>query len=222
MRCSSSKLKGTGKLLYCVTKEACEDGLLSPYLIKVRNGTKHFADCLGPLKRFLRSKVGQPWNQVYSELSCHLDKSTLSGQHILSHLWQYVERDVEIIDGVPFRKARPFRRMQLGNWRDDEFYIHPETGLLCLAEHVPQPKPKRQRDDLVVLDAYHHYRKLNEVWYVITLADIPSIDCQFVDVLLKESFTRQTAYCEYGKYVYAVSKRQCNKKEVRTIRAKLC
>lgn len=214
MRMSSSKLKGVSKMLDRLTIEASEDGLLSPYLIKVRQKTKHFSDHLAPLRRFLKSKVGQPWDQVYSELCQRLDISTLSGQHILSHLWQYVERHVEIIDGKPCRKPYGFYRC-FGGWYD-EFYIHPETGILCEAIKLPKVPPQ-QSDDLVKIDDEHYYRKLDGIWYHITCQDIPAM-AEVRDVVLKVWIKPQTAY---SRQIYAAKKRQCNKKEIRWIRSQL-
>ncbi|MCL1493585.1 MAG: hypothetical protein M1G31_22975 [Pseudanabaena sp. Salubria-1] len=138
MRISSRRLKGVRKQLDRLTIEASEDGLLSSYLIKVRQKTKYFSDHLAPLRRFLRSHVGQPWDLVYSELCDRLDQRTVTGQHVVTHLWQYVERYVEIVDGKPCRK--PYQPRYLGDGcfgrRYDEFYVHPETGLLCEAKRL--------------------------------------------------------------------------------------
>jgi hypothetical protein len=215
MRISSRRLAGVRKNLDRLTYEASNDGFLSPYLIKVRQKTKSFSDHLAPLKRFLHSKVGQSWNEVYSELCKTLDNSTLSGQHILSHVWGYVERHAEIVDGIPFSKPSTYRGgRRLGGWRYDEFYIHPDTGILCLAGRTPREPPKK-RDDFIQLDATRHYRKLDGIWYQIVIADIPKFGYVW-DVILKASVSR-----ERNGSTYAAQKRQCNKKEVRWIAAKL-
>lgn len=220
MRCSSRKLKGVKKALDRLTQEASDDGLLSPYRLKVRNRTKSLSDHLGPLRRLLRSFVGKSWNEVYSELCHRLKTKTMAGQHVLSHVWDYVEQHVELIDGVPYRKSgRGYLKTPLGNGYREEFYVHPETGILCLAEKAPK-RPPKQRDDLVVIDAYHQYRQLNEVWYFITLQDL----CPFLadwDVVLKKFITPEMAQREYGKQVYAASKVQCGKREIRLLRSKL-
>ena len=93
---------------------------------------KEFSDRLGPLKRFLRSRVGQHWDKVYSELSRSLDKQSLTGLHIWTHVWQYVEKDIEFgSDGQIYRK--PIRR--IGKiWQVQGMYVHPKTGILSLAK----------------------------------------------------------------------------------------
>jgi hypothetical protein len=232
MRCPYRKLKGVKKELERLTREASEDGFLSPYLIKVRHRTKSLADHLGPLRRYLRSRVGEPWNDIYSDLSQRLDANSLTGQHVRDHLWDYVERHVELIDGVPHRKpyaGRLFR--QLGDRYYDEFYVHPETGLLCLAERRSQRELKKRQgrwsatvgrssEDCVVIDDTRQYRKINEIWYCITLKTLP-LYLTVWDVLLKDWISPEIAQKHYGKMIYASRKQQCNKREIAWIQSKI-
>lgn len=184
-----------------------------------RSKTKLLSDHLGPLRRLLRSKLGQRWDDIYSELCQRLDTNTVTGQHVLSHVWDYVERNVVLIHEVPYRKCnRRYGQNQLGYWRD-EFYVHPDTGIFCIAEKAPKLSPKK-RDDLVVIDPYHQYQKLNDVWYLITLQDFPPMP-DVTDVVLRVTLKPWAARGEYGREVYAVSKRQCNKKEIKFIMKKL-
>ncbi|WP_228041566.1 hypothetical protein [Planktothrix mougeotii] len=166
MRISLKKLKGFKKQLYKLTEEASQDGLLSPYLIKPRNKSKYLSDQLGPLRGFLRcrqaaatpSHVGQPWNAVYSKLCQQLDTRTMAGQHVLTHLWEFVERHVELIDGIPYSK-RTHRRFSiphpLDSYYTEKFYVHPETGILCASKSQPRQRWNSWRPDVVTLDEYH-------------------------------------------------------------------
>src|SRR5262249_24318389 len=52
---------------------------------------KEFTDVLNPLKRFLRTNVGRPWDKVYSVLCAGLDKRKTTGLHIFQHLKQMIE-----------------------------------------------------------------------------------------------------------------------------------
>lgn len=218
MRRSLRKVKGARKQLDRLTQEATEDGLLSPYLIKPRGKTKWLSDHLGPLRRYLRSHLNQPWNDIYSKLCQQLDTNTMAGQHVLSHLWDYVELHVELIDGVPYYKTRGGYCDTLENCYRDQFYVHPETGLLCAVAKKPRKHKRGQaRTDIVVVDAYHRYQKLNEIWYLITFAAFPPFPETHVrDVLRGKVAQGEAEYIE-GKRVYAAQKKQCNKKEIRFI-----
>ncbi len=228
MRISLKKLTGYKKTIQKITDEASLDGLLQPYLIKPKQivaKTKHFSDCLGPLRRWLYSKVGQPWDDVYNELCQRLETRTLSGQHILFHVWGFVERNVVLIDGIPCYKTCRHYSTTYSCYKGyqpvypGKLYIHPETGILYLVQKAPKEPPKK-RDDVVSVDSYHQYRKLDDVWYLVTLKDISSIE-KPTDIILKTFIDRYTGWREYGREVYAVSKRQCGKKEIKFIMQQL-
>ncbi|MGK7925885.1 MAG: hypothetical protein AB4290_11665, partial [Spirulina sp.] len=217
---SCKKLTGYKKALDRITKEATEDGLLQPFIIKNKHWkSRCFTDHLSPLYRWLRSQVGQPWDRVYSELCYRLDTSTLSGQHILSHVWDFVERDVTIIDEIPYQKIAYFgRRSRLdeGYWgMRENLYIHPNTGMLCIAKKPPRKKAKK-RDDVVECDRDRQYRKIDGIWYLVSFQSLPVRHKPF-DILLKRKISDRQALKEYEKKVYAFHKRHCTKKEIKAI-----
>lgn len=220
MRISSRRVSGQQKELARITAEASEDGLLQPYLIKTRNRTKYFSDHLAPLRRFLTSRVGKPWDLVYSELCHKLDKTTLSGQHLLSHLWELVERHVVIIDGVLY--ARHNRNYPLvcgrGQWRN-QFYVRPETGVLCFLQSEPR-EPVKPVEESIWEGSDRCYRQIDGIWYFITFSSAP-IKGKIIDLLLQSELTYYTAQQEYGRPIYASHKRHATKKEIRTIRQRL-
>ena len=93
-----------------------------------------FDDKLGCLKRFLMSHVGQRWDTVFSKLNSVLDTRSLQGLHIVGHIWDFVERNVEMINGKVVCKGHN----RTAEWREKfpnkyvyYFYVHPETGILC-------------------------------------------------------------------------------------------
>lgn len=222
MRISLKKLKGFKKQLHKLTEEASEDGLLSPYLIKPRNKSKYLSDHLGPLRRFVRSHIGQPWNDVYSKLCQQLDSSTMAGQHVLDHMRDYVELHVELIDGIPHEKCR--RQYRLAQRCRFKLYVHPETGILCDAKTDSQraiaslsPSPKKQ-PNIIQIDAYHEYHKLNDIWYVITFQKVPATEAVF-DILSRATITPELR--NYNTQVYASHKRQCSKRDIKIIQERL-
>ncbi|MBD2500662.1 hypothetical protein [Anabaena azotica] len=217
MRISLKKYKGFKKQLDKLTEVASQDGLLSPYLIKPRNKSKYLADHLGPLRRFLRSKVGQSWNDIYSELCQRLKTNTMAGQHVIGHVWDFVERYVEIVDGKVYSKAYQRCRTRLDTSYRDRFYIHPETGILCAVEKAPRKrKPKQEPTDILIVDDYHQYHKLNEIWYLITFENFPPPPTDYVTDVLRGLIHRSIATYR-GRKIYAATKQQCSKKEIRFI-----
>lgn len=219
LRVSCKKVKGYKNALRRITREASEDGLLQPFVIKKKHWkSRYFSDNLSPLYRWLCSRIGQPWDWVYSELCYQLDTSTLSGQHILTHVWGFVERDVIIIDGIPYRKNACYgKRSRLDDrWgMRDNLYIHPETGILCIAKKTPRKTAKKQ-DDVVECDRNRQYRKIDSIWYLVSFCYFSLRDRPF-DILLNQHISFQQAIEEYGKRIYAFHKRHCTKKEIKAI-----
>ena len=110
----------------------------------------YFDDNLGCLKKYLMSHVGQKWDNVFSKLNSTLDGQSLQGLHIIGHIWDFVKRDVEMVNGKVVRKAY-VRRL----WHKEDcpnhysyFYVHPETGILsrwCPPKKEVYPKKARYK-----------------------------------------------------------------------------
>lgn len=89
---------------------------------------KEFSDLINPLKRYLRSCIGRPWNKVHSELSQKLDRRSISGSHIWDHVMLEIETDCYI---GPDRLVYSNNRLGgHGDWPVVGLYVHPKTGLI--------------------------------------------------------------------------------------------
>jgi hypothetical protein len=90
--------------------------------------SKWLNEHLGPLRRFLRSNVGRPWDKVYSEISAALGQRNALVEHVFFHLEGYVCENVEIRDGVAYHADV---------WRGAKctFYVHPRTGILLYQQY---------------------------------------------------------------------------------------
>ena len=66
--------------------------------IKKRHGwtLKYQCDNLGPLEKYLRSKVGKHWDKVYSDISKKFDRNSAIGLHVYQHMWDYIAKNVEV------------------------------------------------------------------------------------------------------------------------------
>src|SRR5258708_1687591 len=67
--------------------------------IRPRWRGKHFTDLLGPLYHYLLKQVGRKWDTIYSEIARNLPKTSVQNCHIYTHIWQFIEKDVQIING---------------------------------------------------------------------------------------------------------------------------
>lgn len=95
-----------------------------------RRGTKFFTDLLGPLKRFLASRVGRPWDEVFSELKAVLDARSLLQQHVFVHLEQMVHVRVVRVDGELLALGRYGPAPIRSGRRRSSFYVDPDSGRL--------------------------------------------------------------------------------------------
>lgn len=188
---------------------------------------KHFNEHLGPLRKFVESTVGRPWDKVYAEICRHVDRGNVVQKHILTHLFQYVVVDVEMIAGEPYRKARDRSVSRNQPLRGpNQWYVCPKSGLLKRAKVVSKLQRKRRRTAVEKPVAWvsksQFVRRGPGGWELVTVKpwpDAPGFGVRdprpsAVDVLFRISVSswdhdRLAQY--YGKRVYAVA--------VRTLRA---
>jgi len=102
----------------------------------MHGGTRYFNDNLQPLIRLLESKKGKYWNKVYAEICSKLDRTTVSGEHVFNHLFDFVQTKVTItnkkIIGVD-SSGRPAQVYSTSFW--PMFYVHPQSGVLYKAKN---------------------------------------------------------------------------------------
>jgi hypothetical protein len=194
-----------------------------------RGGSKYLNENLAPLYRFLRSRLGRPWDEVHSEISATLRLTSAVQKHVLDHLHDMVHTNV-VKDGE--------RLIEHGDWgvrevdryyRRGLFYVCPDTG--TLKEH-PSKKWQRPKEPLTVIKVSPvvQYRKIGEIWYSVTLAPVPkntsdfyaAYDVVFGKQLGDKDFTWWDRYREYGDgNRYACGKRQLNKRQLKRVAREL-
>lgn len=131
-------------------EEACPSRL--SFRRRATHGTKSLSDLLGPLRRFLHSSVGRPWDKVYSDLRAGLSPRSLLHMHILQHV-KYM------VDLEPNRWS----------W----LYVCPKTGLLRRNEALRRVRDP-DRGDLVT-PRRMLLRRVGRPWAVV-LAQFKAAD----------------------------------------------
>jgi hypothetical protein len=119
------------------------------------------------LHRFLQSRTGRPWDQVYSEICKEADDRSFEGHHLREYLDYDVEqhctidKDGEVLDQRGLHVAR--------FW--GEFYVHPETKTL---EYTEKKRYQRQETPRTVFDmdgkCYHEHKG---IWYRVEMEEVP-------------------------------------------------
>ena len=157
-----------------------KEGMRAPH---VRNyGGKELNENLAPLRRFIRSRVGQLWDDVYSEISQHLSVTNAVQQHVRDHLEDFVCVRTSMVNGEVWISGRwgqvkPVR----DSWM--EFYVDPCTGILCLNadRETWQHRQRREADARKAEEAAKihvagdstEYRKVDGIWYEVKWDHVP-------------------------------------------------
>jgi hypothetical protein len=100
------------------------------------------------------------------------------------------------------------------------FYVCPRTGLLRANKHQRQQAAKSPIE-LISVDQSCEYRLMKGIWYEIMLSPITVTAWGERDVVLGTEvgpLSVATAIRTYGRSVFAVKRRQLNKREIRRLR----
>ena len=136
---------------------------------------KELSDFLSPLRGYLRSRVGDHWDDIWSELCQNLDRRSVTGNHVFEHIkWEVETKTVLGKDGEVHRSEwkRGYRAGDLV----DGLYVHPITGVLCYKEPVSwrsrwKAKKRKFRGDFLWREEGKHdqaFVKVNGLWFLVT------------------------------------------------------
>lgn len=180
---------------------------------------------IGPLKRWLRSKVGQPWNDSYAELCACADYRSWSKDRLRRSVLNLVQRRTYLIQGEVWCFVERWGegkniRVNDAGWRNPVFYVHPETGIL---QETPCRKQVlgftvKQNHDAVRrwLPDRSLLMKIECKWFSLEMmpfADAPKVPP--FDLLFKVRLYKSHAFDAYGKAMYCIRKRQLSRAELR-------
>ncbi len=189
--------------------------------------TKYFNETLSPLKRYLASNVGRPWDKVYSEISEHLKPTSTVQQHVRDHLQDFVATKTRTRAGVIMATNRWGGEKALSD-HHCLYYVHPRTKLLRKNEHYQRAgarwraaqikeaaeRAKRMR----VIDEKTQLHLFDNAWWEVKLARVPP-NGQYVDVVKRAKLSTMGGEKLYARHdVYARDKRQLSKAEIKTLK----
>jgi hypothetical protein len=105
--------------------------------------TKSLNENLNPLIRFLRSRIGEPWDQVFSEICAHLDTGSTIKMHVREHIKDFVITKISIGRyGEWLFEGETLTSSNKTSWHR-QLFVDPLDGILKdhaqLAERLPQP-----------------------------------------------------------------------------------
>jgi hypothetical protein len=188
-------------------------------------GTKHFNEHLGPLRRFLNSNVGRPWDKVYSEICQHVDRGNVVQKHILTHLFDYVVTNVILIDGEPCQGeayARQYGQPLRTTGRWYQWYVCPKSGLLRKSKYVPREHKKPTPPRLVKLNNKQVCVDRGGVWELISVTLVAKHAPHYApayDAILQRGIDARgpvtsEEVIDHGTIRYTLSRRVLSQKEL--------
>ena len=143
---------------------------------KIHRYTIKYEDCgyLGTdfalLCRFLQSRTGRPWDQVYSEICAEADDRSFEGHHFREWLDMQVEQNCTIDEDGEVQDERGNHMARFHG----EFYVHPVTGLL---EYIENKRWRRsapvQRVFSMDGKLYHEHKG---IWYRVEMKELVNKD----------------------------------------------
>jgi hypothetical protein len=210
-----------------------KEGMRSPH---VRNwGGKRLNENLSPLRRLIESRVGRPWNKVYSEICQHLRGDNTVQQHVKDHIEDFVAIRTSMMDGQVVIHSK-YGSPRLLHSDSTELYVDPVTGILCrnktkLSDRQERKlwKAKKAAEEASRIHIGKNgteYRKVDGIWYEVIWDKITKLletyrvqNGNNVTIIIPDTqrdiFTNEM-HNEIGES-YRSGKRQISKKELRDL-----
>ncbi len=185
-----------------------------PMLGRWRGMQRVLNEHLGPMRRYLRSQVGRPWNSIHRELCEHISFDNAVQKHVLTHIGQFVRRNVICCEDRLIRLDDYGREWPLCA---GEMYVCPITGLLRIA------KPSKRRSQPQHLSRFGSARGAvclcrDGTWYSVRLQPLPLDGSRRWDVWLNRfvSLEDKALYSRtYQQQAFALSVTSTSQDEVR-------
>jgi len=179
---------------------------------------KFLNEHLGPMRRFLRSNIGRPWNKVHQELCEHVSFDNAVQAHVLAHIYEYVYLHVDVEDKatVYLRTNLEFQRLDIFKLGEESMYVCPNSGIL----KVVQANRRHPPVDRIRKDAGVQYLKRDNVWWEVHLSSTENVRYDRWDVWLERNIsqlTQQDCVRTYGDNLFATSKRPLTPHETRQL-----
>lgn len=207
-----SRKKGYRKYLQSMPVEDLPRN--EPLLGRWRGRGKWLNEHLGPMRRFLRSNVGRPWNHVHRDLCEHVSFDNAVQSHVLVHVFEYVHLHVRVEDSSTVYSHQCswwwHRKLNAG-----EMYVCPATGVLKVVRRNVRHRPPTR----IVANASTQYLFRDNAWWEVRLRKKTDA-FELWDVWLERDaakLTDQDCINAYGGELIALSKRPLKRDETKQL-----
>jgi hypothetical protein len=134
---------------------------------------KQLNENLQPLRRFLHSRIGKPWSEVYSEIMANLNLNNSVQYHVFQHLTRdrMVETNTYLGKSGKVIANTPSGPTWVGNHYFATFYVDPTDGTLQKCENSAKAR-NRYNKEVPNKNGYFdkknplvQWHKVKGVWY---------------------------------------------------------
>lgn len=193
---------------------------------RLYNDRKGLTDLLGPLRRWLQSQVGRPWNDIYSEACAVIKPDSIIRAHIKTHLLEFVERHAFMHNGQVCFLNTSYRGgiMPLAErqWGRTRFFVHPETDLLQviprISKRVRKARNSKPPETVHWLKSNVAIQKIRGRWFECYYEVVGKGEASLgsYDYALERLIATHSELIRYDRsYLKCTRKRQLSKRELR-------
>jgi len=198
-------------------------------------GRKWLNENLAPLRRYLESQAGRPWNDVWSEICANISVDNTVQKHVRDHVKDFVAVNTSIRNGTIMTLSRYGGPQPLNGNRWMRLYVDPQTGIL---RRIPSAKSWRAgRKRAAAIEETEAWLRMRILapdrqlhllddgnWWEITLARASDLNRvagahEMVDVIDRaglSSLPREERYRRWG--VCAIAKRPLSRREIKVLK----
>lgn len=201
-------------------------------------GRKWLNENLAPLRRYLESQAGRPWNDVWSEICANISLDNTVQKHVRDHVKDFVAVNTSIHDGTIMTVSRYGGPQPLTGSHWMRLYVDPQTGILQRIPSTLSWRAERKRAParveaeaslrMRVLAPNRQLHLLDDGnWWEITLARSGEIhrtthQHEIADVVDRAGLSllpREERYRRWG--VYAIAKRPLSRREIKALKLRI-
>lgn len=213
--------------------------------IRAGYGYRALNENLSPLRRYLRTQVGRPWSTVYSEITSGLDRRNVVQQHVYQHLDDFIATQVQIRGDELIDLRRPLDWRGSNRIRQELYVDPRSGLVRLNKRYSTWTREKAEQSRKRQVEVHSRRRVINDetllllldgLWFEVKMAPLPTVqivetivqgrvrrkrvaDARFDAVLKTRTRLDQDDADRRNLYgspsVYAVSKRQLSRKELR-------
>ncbi len=190
-----------------------------PMLGRWHGMDKSLNEHLGPMRRFLRSNVGRPWNNVYHDLCENVSFDNAVQKHVLEHVNDYVHEHVDVSDSSTVY-SRQCSWWQTRKLDEGDMYVCPKTGILKAVRRDRRRRPPKRVAGCGLTQFLHR----ENAWWEVRMRKKTDATNHLWDVWLERDvakLTDQDCIQAYGGKLIATSKRPLTKAETKQLHRKL-